>query len=128
MRMVNVTEVRVNIRKILAEIAKTKEPVVILQRSRPAGYLVDPDTFDRLQRPADLDSIIKSREQTIESILELTDKIAREEAIPRRSSEPSGTGRAALSKFVCVSVFKLLISEEGSDKAAALLKKLNREA
>ena len=37
MRMVNVTEVRVNIKHILSEMAKTGEPVVILQRSRPVG-------------------------------------------------------------------------------------------
>ena len=39
---------------------------------------MDPETFDRLQRPDDLDLLMHSRMKAIEEVAELREKIARE--------------------------------------------------
>ncbi|MGB9662851.1 MAG: type II toxin-antitoxin system Phd/YefM family antitoxin [Moorellaceae bacterium] len=46
--MVSVTEIRTGIREVLSELSRTREPVVVLQRSKPIAYLVDPETFEKL--------------------------------------------------------------------------------
>lgn len=77
MRMVNVTDVRVNIREILSEMAKTREPVVILQRSKPAAYMVDPETFEKMQRPNETDLLTKGRKDSLDRILQLRAKVVK---------------------------------------------------
>ncbi|HHW42663.1 MAG: type II toxin-antitoxin system Phd/YefM family antitoxin [Thermoanaerobacteraceae bacterium] len=96
MRMVNVTDVRVNIREILSEIAKTKEPVVILQRSRPAAYLVDPETFEKMQRPDETDLLTKGRKDSLDRILQLRAKVtkkAQSDSTPLIREMREGLGR-----------------------------------
>jgi len=77
MRMANVTDIRVNIREILSEMAKTREPVVILQRSKPVAYLVDPETFEKMQRPNEIDLLTKGRKDSLDRILQLRAKVAK---------------------------------------------------
>lgn len=79
MRMVNVTDLRVSIREVLLEISKTREPVVILQRSRPVAYLIDAETFENMQKASgsELEILKKARIERLERIAQLRDKIAK---------------------------------------------------
>lgn len=76
MYMVNVTDVRRNIRQILAKLVKTKEPVVILQRSRPVAYLVDPERFEKMQKTDEGRALTEDRRRSLERILQLRVKVA----------------------------------------------------
>ncbi|AGK99798.1 type II toxin-antitoxin system Phd/YefM family antitoxin [Desulfoscipio gibsoniae] len=49
MSMFNITEIRQNASKIIAHVLKTKEPVVILQRSKPVAYIVEAQTYKDIQ-------------------------------------------------------------------------------
>lgn len=46
MKSIGVTELRQRTAEILDEVARTAEPVAILQRSRTAAYLVDAARYD----------------------------------------------------------------------------------
>ena len=50
--MFNVTEMRQNVSKIIAQAIETKEPVVLLQRSKPVAYIVEAGTFEKIQEVA----------------------------------------------------------------------------
>ncbi|MEW6524537.1 MAG: type II toxin-antitoxin system Phd/YefM family antitoxin [Bacillota bacterium] len=76
MYIVNVTDVRRNIRQILAKLVKTKEPVVILQRSRPVAYLVDPERFEKMQKTDEGGALTEDRRRSLERILQLRVKVA----------------------------------------------------
>ena len=77
MHMVNVTEIRKNIREILAEVVRTKKPAVILQRSKPVAYLVDAESFDKIQLSDEEDSLTMGRMDSLDRILQLRAKIAK---------------------------------------------------
>ena len=77
MNMVNVTEIRKNIREILMEVVRTKKPAVILQRSKPVAYLVDAESFDKMQKPEEEDLLTMSRKDSLDRILKLRAKIAK---------------------------------------------------
>lgn len=49
MDMFNVTEIRQNASKIISQVIKTKEPVMILQRSKPVVYIIEANAFEQLQ-------------------------------------------------------------------------------
>ena len=46
MKTIGVTELRQRTAEILDELSRADEPVVILQRSRPAAYLVSADQYE----------------------------------------------------------------------------------
>lgn len=48
MDMFNVTEVRQNANKIISQVLKTKEPVMVLQRSKPVAYIIEARAFEQL--------------------------------------------------------------------------------
>lgn len=50
MDMFNITEVRQNASKIIARVVKTKQPVVILQRSKPVAYIIEAKTYEEIQK------------------------------------------------------------------------------
>jgi prevent-host-death family protein len=50
--MFNVTEIRQNVSKIIAQAIKTREPIVLLQRSKPVAYIVEAGAFEELQAKA----------------------------------------------------------------------------
>jgi len=50
--MFNVTEMRQNVSKIIAQAIETKEPIVLLQRSKPVAYIVEAGTFEKIQEVA----------------------------------------------------------------------------
>ena len=77
MQMISVTDMRRNIRNILARIGKTREPVIILQRSKPVAYLVDPETFEKsLAGTGEARSRKEARQKSMDSILRLRLEIA----------------------------------------------------
>lgn len=49
MDMFNITEVRQNASKIISQVIRTKEPVVILQRSKPVAYIIEARTYEEMQ-------------------------------------------------------------------------------
>jgi prevent-host-death family protein len=74
--MISVTEMRGNIRDILAQIGKTREPVIILQRSKPVAYLVDPETFEKsLAGTGEARSRREARQKSLDSVLRLRSEI-----------------------------------------------------
>lgn len=50
MNTFNVTEIRQNASKIISQVIKTKEPVMVLQRSKPVVYIIEANTFEELQK------------------------------------------------------------------------------
>ena len=52
MSMFNVTEIRQNVSKIIAEAIETKEPILLLQRSKPVAYIIEAGTFEKIQEKA----------------------------------------------------------------------------
>ena len=46
MKTIGVTDLRQRTAEVLDEIARSAEPIAILQRSRKIAYLVDADTYD----------------------------------------------------------------------------------
>ncbi len=78
MEMTNVTEIRKNIRSILLNVARSKKPVAILQRSKPVAYIVDADTFESLTGSEDQErkALMKSREESLDRIAILKNRIS----------------------------------------------------
>lgn len=52
MDMFNITEVRQNASKIISQVLKTREPVVLLQRSKPVAYIIEARAFEEIQDKA----------------------------------------------------------------------------
>jgi len=79
MQMISVTDIRKNIRGILSEVVKSKKPVVILQRSKPVAYLIDAESFDKMQRCGESESemLTRSRMESLDRISQLRTKIAK---------------------------------------------------
>ena len=89
MRMINVTDIRTNIREILSEVVKTKKPVVILQRSKPIAYLVDSEVFESMQRHEDSESdlLAKGRKESLNRILQLRAKVSKKTGVQSDSTQ-----------------------------------------
>ncbi|MBI2918877.1 MAG: type II toxin-antitoxin system Phd/YefM family antitoxin [Chloroflexi bacterium] len=49
MKVVNVTTIRQDATKVLREAKESGEPVLVVQRSRPAAYVIDASQFDAMQ-------------------------------------------------------------------------------
>jgi len=77
--MINVTDIRKNIRGILSEVVNSKKPVVILQRSKPVAYLIDAESFEKMQssRESESEMLAKSRMESLGRISQLRGKIAK---------------------------------------------------
>jgi len=88
MNMINVTEIRRNIREVLSEVVKTKKPAVILQRSKPVAYLVDAESFEKMQRnkEAESDALTRSRNESLDRIVQLRAKVAKKTGIQSDST------------------------------------------
>lgn len=87
MHIVNVTDIRRNIREVLMEVVRTKEPAVILQRSKPVAYLVDAETFEKTQKLNEADLLTRARKESLNRILQLRAKIAKKTGIKGDSTE-----------------------------------------
>ncbi len=86
MNMVNVTEIRRRVRSILAEVVRTRQPVVIIQRSKPVAYLVDAETYEKELKPESIDLLTRERRRSLEEILQLRDEIASKTGIQSDST------------------------------------------
>ncbi|MGI9953557.1 type II toxin-antitoxin system Phd/YefM family antitoxin [Moorellaceae bacterium AZ2] len=84
-RMVNVTEIRTSIWEVLSELAKTREPIVVLQRSKPVAYLVDPETFEKLWHADEHVSLKERRREIYDRVLRLRSKMAGKATRPEDS-------------------------------------------
>jgi antitoxin StbD len=49
MQITNITEIRKNASKIVAKIINEKDPVLILQRSKPVAYIVEASQYESLK-------------------------------------------------------------------------------
>ena len=49
MKTVPITELRQRVADVIADVATSDEPTVVLQRSRPAAYIVNPEHYERDQ-------------------------------------------------------------------------------
>ena len=76
MNMVNVTDIRRRVRSILAEVVRTKQPVVIIQRSKPVAYLIDADTYEKGLKDVNADLLTQARWKNLEEILQLRGAIS----------------------------------------------------
>lgn len=54
MKTVPVSDLRQHVADVIDDVQATDEPTVILQRSRPAAYIVSPDRYERDQRELSL--------------------------------------------------------------------------
>lgn len=79
MQMINVTDIRKNIRGVLSDVVNSKKPVVILQRSKPVAYLIDAESFEKMHSSRESESklLTKSRMESLERISQLRAKIAK---------------------------------------------------
>ena len=50
MKTVPISDLRQRIAEVIDEARETDEPTVVLQRSRPAAYIVSPERYEREQR------------------------------------------------------------------------------
>lgn len=86
MNLISMTEIRRNIRAVLSEIVKTKKPAVILQRSKPVAYLIDAETFDKMQKPEEADVLTGIRKESLDRILRLRAKVVQKTGIQEDST------------------------------------------
>ena len=54
MKSVPISELRQRVADVIDDVQRHDEPTIILQRSRPAAYLVSPERFERDQRELQL--------------------------------------------------------------------------
>ena len=54
MKTVPISKLRQRVADVISEAQKSDEPTVVLQRSRPAAYLLSPDRYERDQRELQL--------------------------------------------------------------------------
>lgn len=86
MRMASVTEVRKSIRTLLAEVVRTRQPMVILQRSKPVAYLVDAETFEKMQTRNQGEPLTGSRRESLDRILAVKRKVAEKTGVQEDST------------------------------------------
>lgn len=87
MRMVSVTEIRKSAKAVLLDIQKTKKPVAILQRSKPVAYIVDPETFMRIQHQEETSQFVETRKKSLEKILQLKERTSQKKGAQENSVE-----------------------------------------
>lgn len=54
MKTVPISDLRQHFADVIGELQASDEPTVVLQRSRPAAYIVSPDRYERDQRELSL--------------------------------------------------------------------------
>ena len=86
MSMFNVTEIRQNVSKIIAEAIETKEPILLLQRSKPVAYIIEAGTFAKIQEKARKVEYYEKNEMAKETLRKLAK--LRSEMQPQPDSTP----------------------------------------
>lgn len=86
MTMFNVTEIRQNASKIITQAIETKEPIVLLQRSKPVAYIIEARIFEELQEKAKKAEQYEKTEMAKETLQRLAK--LRNEMKPQPDSTP----------------------------------------
>lgn len=86
MYMYNVTEMRQNVSKIIAQAIQTKEPIVLLQRSKPVAYIIEASAYEELQVKAKKAEQYEKNEMAKETLQRLAK--LRSEMKPQPDSTP----------------------------------------
>lgn len=69
--MANVTEVRQNASMIISRVVETKEPAVILQRSKPVVYVVEASAYEELLKKVEAADKLLRVEETKKALQDL---------------------------------------------------------
>jgi PHD/YefM family antitoxin component YafN of YafNO toxin-antitoxin module len=87
-QIANVTDIRQNASKIIANIIKTGEPTIILQRSKPVAYLVGSSAYEDLLRQLEAarQLVLKAERTSI-----LSEMAALREQMARRGKQADST-------------------------------------
>jgi len=83
MKVVSITDIRQDATALVKHAQQSGEPVLVIQRSRPAAYLVDAERFDALQ----LELKELRRAQLLREVDEAQHEIARGEILSFESVE-----------------------------------------
>jgi len=75
MRMVSITEIRRNAKAVLADLARTKSPIAILQRSKPIAYIVDAESYTKMHFQGE-NYLMENRKKKLEEINQLQKRVA----------------------------------------------------
>lgn len=84
MHMVSITEIRRNAKAVLANLIKTKKPIAILQRSKPVAYIIDAESFIKMQQQ-EISGFAESRKKSLANILQLKERVAKKSGIQEDS-------------------------------------------
>ncbi|ACV64146.1 prevent-host-death family protein [Desulfofarcimen acetoxidans DSM 771] len=71
--MANVTEVRQNVSMIISRVVETREPAVILQRSKPVVYVVEASAYEELLKKVEAADRLLRVEETKNALQDLAD-------------------------------------------------------
>jgi len=72
-----VTTLKRRATELIADLTEKRDAILITQHGRPAAYLVDVETFDRLNRRLEIMEVIARGERAIEGGRVVTHKEAR---------------------------------------------------
>ncbi len=78
MRMVSITEIRRNAKEVIAELVRNKKPIAILKRSKPVAYIIDAESFAKMQLLEEHD-LMESRKNSLEKILKLKERVIKKD-------------------------------------------------
>jgi antitoxin StbD len=72
MIITNVTEIRSSVGKLIKKATEEKEPVVIMQRSKPVAYIINKDLYDDMNKKLEKAKEYEQREKLEKSINNIT--------------------------------------------------------
>lgn len=98
MHMVSITEIRRNAKAVLADLVRTKKPVAILQRSKPVAYIIDAESFTKMQQH-EISEFTESRKKSLTNILQLKERVAKKNGIQEDSIKLIRDFREGLSRY-----------------------------
>ena len=78
LRMVSITEIRRNAKEVIAELVRNKKPIAILKRSKPVAYIIDAESFAKMQLLEEHD-LMESRKNSLEKILKLKERVIKKD-------------------------------------------------
>ncbi|GBF31952.1 hypothetical protein DCCM_0140 [Desulfocucumis palustris] len=86
MTMFNVTEIRQNASKIITQAIESKEPIVLLQRSKPVAYIIEARAFEEMREKAKKAERYEKEEMAKETLQRLAS--LRKQMKPQPDSTP----------------------------------------
>ncbi|OAT83682.1 type II toxin-antitoxin system Phd/YefM family antitoxin [Desulfotomaculum copahuensis] len=100
MHMANVTEVRQNASKIIAQVLESGEPAVVLQRSKPVVYIVEASAYEEMLKKLEAaETLFRAEEakSALQEIARLRGKMAQrgkqQDSVPLIRELREGEGR-----------------------------------